>query len=102
DQRIHQGLPGRGNAAVAREHAQIRLDLWNDDDFRVLTRAAQLLYIQLLTSATLNYAGVADWRPKRIAPLSGDGTASAVEDAAQELEQGLFIVTDTDTEEVLI
>lgn len=87
---------------MAREHAQVRLDLWNDDDFRVLTRAAQLLYIQLLTSATLNYAGVADWRPRRIAPLSGDGTHEDVEEAATELERGLFIVTDRDTEEVLI
>lgn len=87
---------------MAREHAQVRLDLWNDDDFRILTRAAQLLYIQLLTSATLNYAGVADWRPKRIAPLSGDGSPGAVEDAAEELEAGLFIITDADTEEVLI
>ena len=87
---------------MARDHAQVRLDLWNDDDFRVLTRAAQLLYIQLLTSATLNYAGVADWRPKRIAPLSGDGTPADVEAAAAELERGLFIVTDNDTEEVMV
>ena len=45
---------------------------------------------------------MADWRPKRIAPLSGDGTPAGVEDAAGELERGLFIVTDSDTEEVLI
>lgn len=87
---------------MAREHAQVRIDIWNDDDFRRLTRAAQLLYIQLLTSATLNYSGVADWRPKRLSPLSGDGSPAEVVAAAAELREGLFIVTDDDTEEVLI
>lgn len=87
---------------MAREHAQVRIDMWNDDDFRKLSRAAQLLYIQLLTSATLNYAGVADWRPRRIAPLSGDGSPDEVVTAAEELRAGLFIVTDDDTEEVMI
>lgn len=45
---------------------------------------------------------MADWRPKRIAPLSSDGTPGAVEEAADELRRGLFIVTDDSTEEVLI
>lgn len=45
---------------------------------------------------------MADWRPKRISPLSGDGSPEEVEAAAEELERGLFIVTDQDTEEVLV
>lgn len=45
---------------------------------------------------------MADWRPKRISPLSGDGTPADVEMSAAELERGLFIITDEDTEEVLI
>lgn len=87
---------------MAREHANIRIDLWNDDDFRRLSAGAQLLYIQLLTSATLTYAGVADWRPKRIAAIAAGRTPKEVEAAASELENGLYIVIDEETEEVLI
>lgn len=87
---------------MARDRANIRTDIWNDDDFRELSGPAQLLYLQLLTSATLTYAGVADWRPKRIASLSAKRTANAVDDAAAELVAGLYIVVDEDTEEVLI
>ena len=84
---------------MARDRANIRTDIWNDDDFRELSGPAQLLYLQLLTSATLTYAGVADWRPKRIASLSAKRTANAVDDAAAELVAGLYIVVDEDTEE---
>lgn len=87
---------------MARDRANIRTDIWNDDDFRQLSANAQLLYLQLLTSATLTYAGVADWRPKRLAALAHNRTASDVENAAQELVNGLYIIIDEDTEEVLI
>ena len=87
---------------MARDRANIRTDIWNDDDFRSLSPQAQLLYLQLLTSATLTYAGVADWRPKRIAALAGGRTSDEVERAARELEAGLYVVIDEATEEVLI
>lgn len=87
---------------MPRDRANIRTDIWNDDDFRRLTPPAQLLYLQLLTSATLTYAGVADWRPKRLAALAGGRSAAEVEKAAQELEAGLYVVIDEETEEVLI
>jgi hypothetical protein len=87
---------------VPRDRANIRTDIWNDDSFRALTGPAQLLYLQLLTSATLSYAGVADWRPKRLASISGGRAAAEVNKAAEELTQGLYIVIDEDTEEVLI
>lgn len=87
---------------MARDRANIRTDIWNDDDFRRLSAQAQLLYLQLLTSATLTYAGVADWRPKRIAALAAGRTPKQTEDAARELVNGLFVVIDDETEEVLI
>lgn len=87
---------------MARDRANIRTDIWNDDDFRGLSPQAQLLYLQLLTSATLTYAGVADWRPKRIAALAAGRTPKQTEDAARELMDGLFVVIDEETEEVLI
>jgi len=45
---------------------------------------------------------VADWRPKRLATLASGRTPADVEAAASELIEGLYIVTDEDTEEVLI
>lgn len=87
---------------MGRDRANINTDIWNDDDFRALSAPAQLLYIQLLTSPTLTYAGVADWRPKRIALLSNGRAAREVEGAAEELRRGLYIVIDEDSEEVLI
>lgn len=87
---------------MARDHASIRIDIWNDDDFRALTVHAQFLYLQLLSSATLSYAGVADWRPVRLAALSNDATKQNVQAAADELAGRSFIVVDDETEEVLV
>lgn len=87
---------------MARDHARIQIDIWNDEDFRQLTASAQLLYFQLLSSATLTYAGVADWRSKRLAMLSLGRTGDEVEMAMAELEEGLFVVCDDESEEVFI
>lgn len=87
---------------MARDRASIRLDMWADADWRDVTVAAQQLYMLLLSHPTLSYAGVADWRPGRIAQLSKGRTAEDVEAAATELEQAGFILRDESTEEVLI
>jgi hypothetical protein len=87
---------------MARTHAAIRLDIWGDDDWRKLSMSAQYLYLHLLASPTLNYAGVADWRPARIAGMSSQTPRDIIELAAAELEAALFIIVDDKTEEVLI
>lgn len=87
---------------MARDYAQIRTDIWADDHWRTLTPGAQWLYMHLLTAPSLTHAGVADWRPTRIAHLAGHLTAADVRKYAAELEGQRFIVTDDDTEEVLI
>lgn len=87
---------------MARDRASIRLDMWADEDWRKLTVPAQRLYMLLLSHPTLSYAGVADWRPGRIAQLSASTTTADVEAAAIELEQAGFILRDEVTEEVLI
>lgn len=87
---------------MAREYARVRLSIWADSDFRHLSDPAQALYFRLITSPTMNLAGVADWRPKRIAALTSGMTAKAVEGAARELTAGGYIVIDEDTEEVLV
>lgn len=85
-----------------RDHARIRLDIWGDDDFRDLTSLGQWLYLALVTSPSLTFCGVTDWRPGRIAALTAELTGDDVERAAVELEAGEYVVIDRDSEEALI
>lgn len=87
---------------MARDHARIRLDIWADDDFGGLTSSAQWLYLHLLSSPTLTFAGVADWRPARIAGRTAELGADDVEMFAAELEYGHYVLIDRRTEEALI
>ena len=87
---------------MAREYAQIRLDLWSDPDVRRLTERAQRLYLHLLTSPSLNYAGVADWRPAKLSGFAADSTPETVRAAGAELAVKYFLVIDEAVEEVMI
>lgn len=87
---------------MAREFAQIRLELWADPDVRKLSERAQRLYLFLLTSPSLTYAGIADWRPAKLSGFASDSTADSIREAAAELAESLFVVIDEDTEEIMI
>lgn len=87
---------------MAREYARVKVNIWADLDFRDLSVDAQHLYFLLLTSPTLNLAGVADWRPARIAALARGWTKGDVSAAGEELQHARFVVIDEDTEEVLV
>ena len=87
---------------MAREHANIRLDMWGDADWRALSRDAQWLYELLLTHPDTNRAGVSDWRPGRLAKMAASTATDDVRKAGAELEQRFFLVIDEDTEEVLV
>jgi hypothetical protein len=87
---------------MARDRANINTNIWTDQDWRELPKGAKYLYQLLLTHGSLNYAGVADWRPNRIAALSPDDTVEAVREAATALQEAHFVYADDDTEEILI
>lgn len=87
---------------MANDHARIRRDIWADTDWRRLTSPAQWLYFHLLTTHTLTFVGIADWRPNRIAALTADLTAADVDMFAGELIRERFILPDLETEEVLV
>jgi hypothetical protein len=87
---------------MARDRANLRLDMWGDSHWRSLSHGAQWLYEHLLSSPTLNSCGVADWRPVRIAAMSADVTTEHVEQWGRELESEFFVVIDRDTEEAAI
>lgn len=86
---------------MARDYAQLRTDIWADDQWRTLTPGAQWLYELILTSPSLSLAGVADWRPSRIAKLARGLTVEAVRKYADELARGRFVVFDDETEEIV-
>jgi len=87
---------------MARDRANIRIDIWADQEWRDLSVGAQHLYLLLLSHPTLSYAGVADWKPGRLAAMSDGTTREQIIEAAAELQKNLFIVVDEESEEVLI
>ena len=87
---------------MANDYARVMRSIWGDDDFRALPWDSQWLYFHLLTSPSLNHAGVTDWRPARMAGLARGLTADAIEASSVELEGNLYILVDRDSEEALI
>lgn len=87
---------------MAREHARIWLDINDDEDFCDLTPQAQWLYTRIiLTEPTLNYCGVADWRPQRLTGRARGLTVPFILTTAAELEARNYLLFDLGTEEVL-
>ena len=87
---------------MARDRASIRLDIWADSEWRDLDDVEQFLYFQLLTHPTLTYAGVADWRPGRIAMFSKNGDSAEVRRRAEGLQARNFVLIDDESEEILV
>ncbi|ARC56015.1 hypothetical protein AS850_02870 [Frondihabitans sp. 762G35] len=87
---------------MPKQYAQIRPEMWFDDDWRSLTAAAQHLYLVMLSDPALSYAGVAPWHPGRIAQRAKEWSTLDVMKAAVELSYSWFLVFDQDTEEVLV
>lgn len=87
---------------MPRDRASISTNLWADQDWRDIPKSAKYLYMMLLSHPTLNYAGVADWRPARLAAMSPDDTVEDLPRDAEALQEARFIFADDETEEVLI
>ncbi len=87
---------------MARDHARIQTAIWQNRDFRKLSRNAQHLYFVILSQPALSYCGVMDWWPGRLAAMSSDGDPQATYDATQELMDASFIYVDGDTSELLV
>ena len=86
---------------MAREYARVKLTIWADQDHRALPKGPQHLYYKLLTGE-INAAGIADWRPARIAALTAGEAVESVRQDGRALEEARFIVIDEATEEVLV
>lgn len=86
---------------MPRDHARIHTDIWGDDDWLDLSPEAQHLYFVLYTGPP-SFCGGGDWQPKKIAARARSWTADDVNRAAAELQDGLFLLLDLDTDEYLI
>ena len=87
---------------MARRYAAINLAIWNDDDFRALSPAAQHAYFLLVTEPKLSYCGVADWRPKHLTQRAKGWTLAYVLAAVKELMDARLVIVSDDTDEYLV
>lgn len=87
---------------MPREKASINLDVWSDSTFRALTAPAQFLYFKLMSHPKLDYCGVVEFHPGRLAALSSEQTIDEVMVAAAELSDAFWIVVDQSTDEVMV
>jgi len=87
---------------MPRDRAMLRTDMWGDADWRALSFGAQWLYEYLLACPSLNYVGVADWRPGRITKLTKGLEAAQIAEFGQELAEHRFVVIDEEAEEILV
>jgi len=87
---------------MAREYAQIKTNIWIDDDFLDLGPGAQHLYLLLCSQMKLSFCGALEWHPGRLAQLAAGWTVDDVKEAATELSERLYIVIDEETDEMLV
>ena len=87
---------------MARSFGRVLVTIWDDDDFRALSPMAQRMYLFLLSQSDLEHSGLIPLRERRWARACGALDASQVTDDLKELESRRFIVTDEETEELLV
>lgn len=87
---------------MAREYAKIKVSIWSDPDFVRLAMASQHAYFTLVSQAKLNYCGVMDYLPARLATLCPDHDESSIDHAIKVLETDRFAIVDRSTSELLV
>lgn len=87
---------------MARDHARIRLSIWGDPDFRVLTSDQQRLYFLVVSQPGMTNCGVVPYTVRRWAALAGDTTERGIRKGIAALQGKRYVLVDEDTEELLI
>lgn len=87
---------------MARSYANVATAIWRDDEFRVLSIAAQHAYLLLVSQPDISAAGVLSLNLTRWAARTKDVTRSSLRAALEELQAHHFVVVDDDTEELLV
>ena len=81
-------------------YVRLQRDIRLDPEYRALTPLAQWLYKELLID--VDFIGVADYAPRKLAKIATGLTVLEVETAAAELRAALFVVIDDETGELLV
>lgn len=87
---------------MARRYGTIYTAIWNDNDFRALAVGPQRLYLFLVTQPDLTYAGVLPIRATGWSKSAGAYTLVQLRKDLKTLEKTRFVITDADTDELLI
>lgn len=87
---------------MARTYAKLMVGISTDPDFCALTERAQRFYLLLLANPKLSSAGCIPYQPTKWVRWASDSSSESVAAAIAELEAGSFILSDADTEELLI
>jgi hypothetical protein len=87
---------------MARDHARVRLSIWDDDDFLALRGAEQHIYLALMSNKGLSRCGVVDYIPTRFEHLASDLTASRFRASVKGLRAARFLILDESTQELLV
>lgn len=87
---------------MARSHARILTDIWDDEDFLLCSANAQRLYLMLLSQPDLGHSGLLSITYRRWSGLAADTSEEAIQHGIKELAAARFVVVDEDTEELLI
>lgn len=87
---------------MARGHGRISSGIWEDEDFLDLTEQEQRLYLFLISQPNLNHAGLLPLTLRRWSRKARGLTVADLDRLLAALEKARFIVTDDDTEELLI
>lgn len=87
---------------MARDHARIKVNIWDDPDFIALKASEQHAYLAMMSNKGLSRCGVIDYIPSRFVRLAGDMSKSRWRGAVVGLRAARFVVVDDTTEELLI
>lgn len=87
---------------MARDHARVKLSIWDDEDFLALPALAQRAYFVLTSQRGLSYAGVMDWWPNRLRKLAVDTSEADIYEHVKWLIETRFVVLDVETSELLV
>lgn len=88
---------------MARDHARLKVSIWEDDeDFLALRCADQHVYFMLMSNKGLSRCGVLDFIPARFEKLAADLTAAKFKASVQRLVAARFLVVDDRTQELLV
>ena len=86
---------------TGRQYARIQLAIWNGE-FAALPTDEQLVYLMLISSPDMSYAGVLPLLPKRLAAQSTDLTERRVRMALKGLAAKAYVILDEDTDEICV